>query len=125
MRRVDPARVHSVTLAIWLSGMLVVAVVVSFPRFFGALLLMALAVAAYGAVFVYVESRMREEYGDDQEDIAENPAPAPVRRKRTRRAKRAATSPVSSAREASPVGLGSPVESEPSPGAEPPSATAK
>ncbi len=95
MRRLapDPSRVHAITLAIWLSGVVALALLWTFPRFFGALLLLALAVAAYGLLYVFIEARMaasdlsEEDPVEKAEPVTEEPPVVIVRRARARRQK--------------------------------------
>lgn len=110
MRRLapDPSRVHAVTLAIWLSGVVALALLWTFPRFFGALLLLALAVAVYGLLYVFIEARMagsefsEEDPVEKADPLPEEPPVAVVRRARTRRSKPAiVASPASELTEAS------------------------
>lgn len=87
----DPSRVHSVTLAIWLTGVFSLALIWAFPRFFGAIALMLLGIAAYAALYAWIEARMAA--GDlasslDEEDM-EEVTPVPARPRRPRRRKTA------------------------------------
>ena len=126
MRRLapDPSRVHAITLAIWLSGVVALALLWTFPRFFGALLLLSLAVAAYGLLYVFIEARMagsdfsEEEPVEKTEPFPEEPPVAVVRRARTRRSKPAiVASPAAEITEASaaPPAAAPPAVADPPP----------
>jgi hypothetical protein len=60
----DPARVHAVTLAIWLAVVVALFLIWEFPRFFGSLLLLAIGILGYVVLYALVESRIAVQDGD-------------------------------------------------------------
>lgn len=118
-RHVDPIRVHLITLVIFgvIAGFALA--LWTFPRFFVALVLLAVSVFVYARLYGFIEQRLEAEEGrlaaelgfgleDDDETEIEIEEPPPKRRRRKPRAE-----PVESAQ-------GPPVAAAPGPPAAPP-----